>query len=539
MAIHMECHCLRPGEVPRTSRLFTAFLEDFGKLSKFYSHAPTKDGIVRAAGQIRLDDATRRSVVEVLREQNRRLGSDAATARSLDRLAAGAAAIVAGQQVGLFTGPSYSIYKALTAIRVAAEMTQNGIDAVPVFWLATEDHDLDEVNHCFWPSRGGLLRLENSPGEAAGQSVGKVALGDGIREIVRTASETLEGPSSGEVRQALEDSYRPEENFGSAFGRLMARLFAGQGIILLDPLDARLHRLAAPVYRRAVEEDADLTRELLARSKALERAGYHAQVKVTERGTLLFMDLDGARLPVRHRGGGFVVGRASFSTAELLEVIERTPEAFSANVLLRPVVQDTLLPTAAYLGGPAEVAYFAQAEVIYRRLLGRMPAVLPRASFTIVEPHVARLLKRYGLELRDVLRGRQHLRARLERKFLSKALAVRFDGGEKSIRRLLGGLRGPLGRLDKTLLGALDTADRKMLYQFVRLRRKASRAKNFRSGVLDAHDRELTDALYPHHGLQERTLCFLPLLARHGPPLLAALSERATLGATQHQVLFL
>src|SRR6266849_4149920 len=160
MAIHMECHCLRSGEVPRTSRLFTTFLEDFGKLSKFYSHAPTKDGIVRAAGQIKLDDATRRSVVEVLREQNRRLGSDGATARSLDRLAAGAAAIVTGQQVGLFTGPSYSIYKALTAIRVAAEIAQSGIDAVPVFWLATEDHVLDELHHRFSPRRAGPPRLQ-------------------------------------------------------------------------------------------------------------------------------------------------------------------------------------------------------------------------------------------------------------------------------------------------------------------------------------------------------------------------------------------
>src|SRR5713226_3636604 len=146
MAIHMECHCLRPGEVPRTSRLFTTFLEDFGKLAKFYFHAPTKDGIVRAAGQISLDDATRRSVVEVLREQNRRLGTDGATARSLDRLAAGAAAIVTGQQVGLFTGPSYSIYKALAALRLAAQMTARGTATVPVFWLATEDHDLAEIN---------------------------------------------------------------------------------------------------------------------------------------------------------------------------------------------------------------------------------------------------------------------------------------------------------------------------------------------------------------------------------------------------------
>jgi uncharacterized protein YllA (UPF0747 family) len=262
-------------------------------------------------------------------------------------------------------------------------------------------------------------------------------------------------------------------------------------------------------------------------------------VKVTERSTLLFLNVDGQRMPVRQRGAGFAAGRTSFSAAELLDLIERTPEAFSANVLLRPVVQDALLPTAAYVGGPSEIAYLAQAEVVYRQLLGGMPAVLPRASFTLIEPHVARLLKKYGLELRDVLRGRQHLRGKLERQFLPKALARRFDAGERTIRRLLAGLRRPVGKLDPTLLGALETAERKMLYQFLRLRAKVGRAQNFRTGVLDAHERQLTDALYPHRGLQERTLCFLPLLARHGPGLLAELAERAEIGATQHQVLFL
>src|SRR5207244_13182716 len=174
--------------------------------------------------------------------------------------------------------------------------------------------------------------------------------------------------------------------------------------------------------------------------------------------SLLFWNDDGQRLPLRRRGEKFVAGSAEFSSADLLRALEGTPEAFSANVLLRPVVQDALLPTAAYVAGPAEIAYFAQAEVVYRRLLGRMPAVLPRAGFTLVEPHVARLLKRYGLEFRDLLRGRQHLRAKMEREFLSKGLARQFVAGEKTIRKLLGRLSPSLGKRDRTLLGALGTA---------------------------------------------------------------------------------
>ena len=539
----MECHCIRLTELPQTTRLFATFLDDFSRVAEFYSHPPTMEGIVHAAEEVKSDPryepGARTVIVEMLHDQNRSFGTDSSTERNLERLAAGAVAIVTGQQVGLFTGPSYTIYKAVSALRVAQQLTERGIDAVPIFWLATEDHDLAEINHCWWPGPDGPQRIEVAAAGAAGRSVGRVPLGEEVRAAVRTASALLDGPAAGEISRALDESYRPEETFGSAFGRLMARLFAGQGVILVDPLDARLHRLAAPLYRRAVEESESLVRDLLARSKALDRNGYHAQVKVAERSTLLFWNDDGQRLPLRRRGEKFVAGSAEFSSADLLRALEGAPEAFSANVLLRPVVQDALLPTAAYVAGPAEIAYFAQAEAVYRRLLGRMPAVLPRAGFTLVEPHVARLLKRYGLEFRDLLGGRQHLRAKMEREFLSRELARQFVAGEKTIRKLLGRLRLPLEKLDKTLLGALETSQRKMLYHLDRLRGKAARAQNFRTGVLDTHERQLTGALYPHHSLQERTLCFLPLLARHGPGLLAELAKRAGIGATQHQVLFL
>jgi bacillithiol biosynthesis cysteine-adding enzyme BshC len=539
MANPMECHCIPPSEIPHQTLLYTTYLTDPSRLRDFYPHLPDEKGILRAAEQVRYDSATRKSVVEVLREQNHRLGSGAATSRNLDRFADGAFAVVAGQQVGLFTGPSYSIYKALAAIRIARQLSEQGTSAVPIFWMATEDHDLAEIQHSDWLGTAGIERLELAPAVPAGPRVGEISLGANISALVDRACDLLEGPSAEALSRALKESYTPAENFGSAFGKLMARLLAKEGLILLDPLDVRLHRLSMPIYLRAIDEHAQLASDLSNRSKQLQKSRYHVQVKVSESSTLLFLSRNGHRLPIRRRNNGFAAGDTHLTNEDLIRTLREHPEDFSANALLRPVVQDALLPTAAFIAGPAEIVYLAQSEVLYRKLLGRMPAVLPRASFTLVEPRVARLLKKYGLELRSLFGGRQALRGAMERRFLTRALAKRFDLGETSLRRTLAGMRKPLGKLDRTLVGSLATAERKMLYQLGRLRGKAARAENFRTGILDSHERLLTDALYPHRGLQERTLCLLPMLAKYGPELLDELSGRATIGNTQHNVLYL
>ncbi|MGC1167721.1 MAG: bacillithiol biosynthesis cysteine-adding enzyme BshC, partial [Candidatus Acidiferrales bacterium] len=377
-----------------------------------------------------------------------------------------------------------------------------------------------------WTTRTGLAEFAMPVGNGEeGRRVGEIKLGEAIAAPVVTAVDTLEGPYAGDVARALRESYAPDETYGSAYAKLMARLVAGRGIIFLDPLDSRLHHFATRIYRRALDGADALGDALLARSKELERGGFHAQVKVTRESTLLFYNVEGIRHPLRQRNGKFFAGDAIFTGDELRAAIEKTPEAFTPNVLLRPVVQDTLLPTAAYVGGPAEIAYMAQAQVVYQRLLGRMPAMLPRASFTIIEPAVARLLKKYGLDFRDVMRGRQHLRARMEVKSLPRALARRFEKDEKSLRKLLQGYRKLFERLDGTLNGALALTERKMLHQFLNLKRKAGRAENFRTGVLDRHERILVDALYPHRGLQERTLAALPWLAAYGPEFLDDLAQ--------------
>src|SRR5579872_3424854 len=176
----MDCSWIAATDLPGTTRLYSSYLSDFSHVSEFYFHPPNSTGIDDAARELRLDGAVRRDVVDVLRRQNQSFGAGEATSRNLDRLRDGAVAVVTGQQVGLFGGPAYSVYKALTAVHVARELTGRGTAAVPVFWLATEDHDLAEVNHTFLPKRGGFQRVELITSGAADRRVGEILLGEGI-----------------------------------------------------------------------------------------------------------------------------------------------------------------------------------------------------------------------------------------------------------------------------------------------------------------------------------------------------------------------
>jgi bacillithiol biosynthesis cysteine-adding enzyme BshC len=510
----MGCVSIPFRRLPHQPKLFVRLIDDYSSVEEFYAHPPNMDAVRQVASSLDYPAQRRREVARILREQNASLGASATTLSNLEKLDRGAVAVVSGQQVGLFGGPAYAVYKALTAIRLAEELSEAGTPAVPIFWMATEDHDLDEVRHVTWFDSGKLERFE-LPGDGA-KPVGDVRLGPAVNDHVKKAVSLLSGPASETLSQILEQSYRPEETYGSAFGKLFSRLFAEQGLILLDPLDARLHRIAAPLYKKALEDRDELNEKLLQRGKELESSRYDVQVKVTARSTLLFTIRDGVRQPVAASNSHFKSGDTSWTREEALRLVDSSPETFSANALFRPVVQDYLLPTAAYLGGPAEIAYFAQSSVIYEHVLGRMPVILPRAGFTILDAKAEKLLQKYGLCIENLWAGPQELRRKMESVSVPEALAQNFDRDKAQTESTLAELGAQIEKLDPTLAGAVSTARNKIGFQLEKLRRKTGRALDQKSGLLAEHEQFLENLLYPDKQLQSRELCFLPFLARWG-----------------------
>ncbi|HKV25475.1 MAG TPA: bacillithiol biosynthesis cysteine-adding enzyme BshC [Candidatus Acidoferrum sp.] len=513
----MECRSLPFRQLPHQSKLFLQFLDHFPAVKQFYGHPPSFDSVKEEARYLEYPSARRASIAAILNEQNAVLGAGEPARKNLARFANGAVAVVSGQQVGLFGGPAYSLYKAASAIQIARELTRAGVDAVPIFWMATEDHDLDEVRTSTWFHKGNLLHLELPGNGDAGLPVGKIALGPEIQPLLEHAAAILEEAGGGLLAGILRESFSPQETYGTAFGKLFARLFAEHGLILLDPLDARLHRAGADILVKAAADRDSLVEALLSRGKELDKAGYAAQVKVTSRSTLLFKLGSGLREPISFSGGKFVAGQRSWSRAELAEAVHAEPEEFSPNALLRPVLQDYLLPTAAYIGGAAEIAYFAQAEVLYKKLLGRMPVVLPRAAYTFLDAKPEKLLKRYELSVEDVWRGSQELRRAMEAANVPKTLARNLDKTRKEAERALDKLKKQIVRLDATLGGAVETTRKKIVFQLEKLKRKAGKAQALKESLLDGHQHFLESWFYPHKALQERELCFLPLLAKLGP----------------------
>ena len=269
---------------------------------------------------------------------------------------------------------------------------------VPIFWLATEDHDLDEADHVTFPSRHELHTLEAEDAGADGASpVGGLTLSDDIQRVLDEAAGLLE---PGAITEALQEFYQPGVTFALAFARLISRVFAEHGLIVFDASSRDCHALGAEVLRKAITSADELQAALLERDKVLAARGYHSQVLVTPQSGLLFLvDAEsGARLPLKRSADGWLAGKKAYSEAALLEILEKEPERLSPNALLRPVFQDAILPTSAYIGGPAEIAYFAQSQVLYERILGRTTPVLPRLSATLIEPAVAEVLAQHELE---------------------------------------------------------------------------------------------------------------------------------------------
>ena len=542
----MNRECLSCTALPNATPLFLDYLYDFPKVSRFYPRPPVAlDWLREQAASIRYDDGRRQAVATVLERQNRAFGASAATLENIARLRSGACAMVTGQQTGLFGGPLLGVLKALGAARLAATATTQGVDCVPVFWLATEDHDLAEINHATFPSSaGGLKTLVCSSRGIPDAPVGEIPLDDGITALVEEAAGLLSASDPARAQEMvdlLRQSYRPGETFGTAFARLYANLLGEFGIILLDAADPELDSIAASVYRAAIAGSGDLRQRLLERGAELRAAGYHEQVKVTDGTTLLFHRQRGARIPIQSSNGdgSFLAGEQKFSARELQDRAQAAPHEFSPNALLRPVFQDYLLPTLAYMGGPAEVAYFAQAAVVYEEVLGKVTPILPRFSATLTDARARRLLDQYGLKLTDVFAAPDQLRQELASRTLPAGLQAQFEQTQEQLSRSLESLKASLAKLDPTLADAAERSASKITHQMESLQSRAATVLARRNSEVERHADWLSSTLYPNKNLQERELATMWFLARHGRELLRSLYDSAQDLCPDHQILHL
>ncbi len=529
-----EPECLPLREVPHSSRLFLDYVSRSSSLLPFYPSLKLTGKPADFAPQIHYDDQRRGRVADALERQNRAMGCGDATLKNLERFRRGAYVVVSGQQAGLLGGSLLSMLKAAHAVRLARDLTSQGMETVPVFWVASEDHDFAEVNHAFIPrSDHSLVRVTAEADGPDGAPMSGRRLTAQVEDVLDSVAALL---GDSQAIDLLRECYRSGETMASAFEKLFTQLFAPHGLVLLDPADTELHEIAKPLFLRAVTEASDLAKALQERGRELERAGYHEQVKVTGSSVLLFAVRNGVRLSIQRQNAHFSVGGNKLTEQELVAQVERAPQDFNANVLLRPVMQDYLLPTLAYIGGPAEVAYFAQGSVVHQRFLGRVTPVLPRFSASIVEARIQKLMRRYALNIKDLFGGADALAEKIARDNLPSDLESTFQHASELVAQSMGGVSEALQTLDPTLVEAARRAASKMKYQVERLHRRAARATLRRSELFAAHAQELVDALYPEKALQERTVAGIYFLAKYGLDLVDTLIEKAD-ACPEHRIL--
>lgn len=512
--------------VPGLHRLFLDYCQGADAVRPFYPALGARSQELRRPELA----AHRPQLIEILGAQN------PGAAPALAALAQGAGAVVTGQQVGLFGGPLFTPFKAATALARARTATAAGQSHVAIFWLATEDHDFAEINHVTFPARRELRKLVYDRAPAVPQPVGGVLLDESIQPLLDQASELL---GHSDAFEALAAAYQPGRSFAEAFAGFYARIFAAQGLLLLDAGGRECHRLGAPVLRAALERADELHMALVNRNAQLVAAGYHAQVAVAPQSSLLFLidEKSGARLALKRKEsspeepkGLWQAGKQNYSTEELAGILDSEPERISPSALLRPVFQDFLLSTSLTIAGPAELAYFAQSEVLFERILGRATPAEPRFSATLIEPSIADLLNRHELTLERIFSLDQGTPAAAQIAQLLAARSLPIEAKQKlaavgnALEAELDTLLAWMHRMDAGLGKSGDTAAGKIRYQMDRLRRLAADSQLQREGQLVRHAEAIAQALYPGNGLQERLHGAAFYFARYG----AGLAEELT-----------
>lgn len=511
-------------EFPGTSPLLRDYVHAFSRLAPFYPGNPREAAPYRTQAA-RLDSQAyaRDEVGAILRAQAGRYGASVEILRQIEALGSPRTlAVVTGQQTGLFGGPLFTLYKALTAVRLAERLqAELGRPVVPIFWMASEDHDVAEADHVLFPDRGGepvTIRHE-AWGQPMGFMPANLRLGSAVADTLARARACLpESEFLPALWSALEEAYAPEATLGEAFARWMTHLCGRLGLILVDGGDPRLKPLATRIFQQELAEAPGSSRIILEASEALRRAGYPAQIEVRPDGVNCFLLREG-RMPLVRDGANFRLRESgeAIPVPELERLVREAPERFSPNVALRPIVQDTLFPTLAYVAGPGELAYFGQIRNLYETFRVPMPLIVPRASFTLLEPRVTRLLERFRLGVPDFSQESEQLASRIFRSQLPPDLEVAIARARTGVDEIFREVGEIIATVDPTLRATVGQTAGHIKGHLEQLEKKAVQAVKRREAETRQQLHRIRQALMPGGKPQERIFSALPFLVKYGP----------------------
>lgn len=451
-------------------------------------------------------------------------------------------AVVTGQQVGLFGGPLYTIYKTITALQLAEELEEQ-VDrpVVPVFWVEGEDHDFEEIARTTLLRHNDLRDLAYPDGVRPAQDnpgpVGRIELGEGADPLLDAVDAALpDSDFKPELMRDLRAAYRADVSIEDAFARFIRSLFADTGLVLMNPDDARLKALVRPLFRRDLTDSPSAVDAIRSTSDRLERDGYHAQVHASP--TNLFLLDDTGRRPIDVDAGGFRLRgtEQTFTEEELLTRLDDAPEDFSPNVVLRPLMQDALLPTAAYVAGPGEVSYFAQYRGVYDWAEMTMPLIVPRASVSLVESKVQSVLDAFDLDLPDLTDDVEQLFQSIVVREMEVDVDDVFGDALAKIHGAINDLKPSVEAVDRTLVKSAEAARAAIAQEMAELKQRVVRAEKRQHDELRAKLQKARVNLVPEGGLQERRINVLYFLNKYSPALLDDLRRVLSTDTSAHQV---
>ena len=527
---------------PWIRRLASDYAFSYANLADFFAGDPATpaawaDTIRRSQSLPRQPQETAR----VLAAQQEQRGAPAESRAAAAKLADPATrVIITGQQAGLFGGPLFTLLKALTAMKLAAKVTrEHGVAVVPVFWIDAEDHDWPEVSGCTvldGESAARSIRLADLPG-AGDLPIARLTLDDQITAAVDALGAALPDTEfRPDLIQAIRDCYKPGTGMATAFGRFIERVLGPHGLVVYDSADPAAKPLARDVFVKEVSHPGTTAAIAAKAGEALVAKGYHAQATLAA-GTVCLFHLNAQREAIKVDGAQASIGDKALSLHELVEDAKHHPEHFSPNVLVRPIVQDTVFPTICYVAGPNELAYLGQLKDVYAFFGVPMPLMYQRATVTLADSATLRFLTKYELPLTALRAQDEAALNHLLQSQLPPSVEQSIGALQTAIEERMGGVATAVPAIDPTLEGAVKNTLGKLQHEVQSLHNKVIQAAKRRDETLRRQFQRAQALTFPEGHPQEREVGFVWFLNRYGPALVDRLLDELPLEMGHHWVL--